>query len=163
MKRFIVLGMVLLGIWSAGEAQRSSNDVREQTLKFQRLAALIDAFYVDTVNLPKLTEDAIVKMLSDLDPHSVYISKEEMEDMNEPLEGGFFGIGIQFSILRDTLMVVSVVPGGPSEKVGLLDGDRIVEVNGENIAGVKLSNSAVRKKLKGEKGTLVRIKVLRNG
>ena len=163
MKRFIVLVVIVLGGLAAGQAQRNNNDVREQTLKFQRLVALIDAFYVDTVNLPKLTEDAIVKMLSDLDPHSVYISKEEMEEMNEPLEGGFYGIGIQFSILRDTLMVVSVVPGGPSEKVGLLDGDRIIVVNGENIAGVKLSNSAVRKKLKGEKGTLVRIKVLRNG
>ncbi|WP_251619882.1 S41 family peptidase [Odoribacter lunatus] len=163
MRRLIILSMVLFGILRIGQAQNNNNAVREQTLKYQRLMALIDAFYVDTVNLPKLTEDAIVKVLSDLDPHSVYISKEEMEDMNEPLEGGFYGIGIQFSLLRDTLMVVSVVPGGPSEKVGLLDGDRIVEVNGENIAGVKLSNSAVRKKLKGEKGTLVRIKVLRNG
>ncbi len=101
MKRFIVLVVIVLGGLAAGQAQRNNNDVREQTLKFQRLVALIDAFYVDTVNLPKLTEDAIVKMLSDLDPHSVYISKEEMEEMNEPLEGGFYGIGIQFSILRD--------------------------------------------------------------
>lgn len=163
MRRFFVLSIVLLSMLMIGRAQRNNNDVREQTLKFQRLIALIDAFYVDTVNLPQLTEEAIVQVLAGLDPHSVYISKDEMEDMNEPLEGGFFGIGIQFSILRDTLMVVSVVPGGPSEKVGLQAGDRIVAVNGENIAGVKLSNSAVRKKLKGEKGTLVQIKVLRNG
>ncbi|GHV65859.1 peptidase S41 [Bacteroidia bacterium] len=123
---------------------------------------LIDVFYVDTVNLHKLTEGAIVKVLSDLDPHSVYISKEELDDMNEPLEGGFFGIGIQFTILRDTLMVVAVVQGGPSEKVGLKAGDRILTVNDENIAGVKLSNSGVRKKLKGDRGTVVIVGVLRD-
>ena len=86
--------------------------------------AYIDAFYVDTVNLQKLTEDAIIKALSDLDPHSVYITKEEVDEMNEPLEGGFFGIGIQFTILRDTLAVVAIVPGGPSEKAGLMRPDR---------------------------------------
>ena len=123
--------------------------------------ALIDAFYVDTVNLQQLTEDAIVKVLSDLDPHSVYISKEEVDEMNEPLEGGFFGIGIQFSILRDTLMVVDVVAGGPSEKVGLKAGDRIVEIDGEPVAGKKISNTDVRKRLKGEKGTVVKVRVLR--
>ena len=72
---------------------------------------MIDAAYVDTVNLKKLTEDAIVKVLADLDPHSVYISKEEVEEANEPLDGGFFGIGIQFNVLNDTLLVVDVVPG----------------------------------------------------
>ena len=135
--------------------------MREQSVKYQRLMALIDAFYVDTVNLQQLTEDAIVKVLSDLDPHSVYISKEEVDEMNEPLEGGFFGIGIQFSILRDTLMVVDVVAGGPSEKVGLKAGDRIVEIDGEPVAGKKISNTDVRKRLKGEKGTVVKVRVLR--
>ena len=76
--------------------------------------------------------------MSDLDPHSVYITKEEVDEMNEPLEGGFFGIGIQFTILRDTLAVVAIVPGGPSEKAGLMAGDRIVSVDGENIAGKKI-------------------------
>ena len=102
---------------------------------------MIDAAYVDTVNLKKLTEDAIVKVLADLDPHSVYISKEEVEEANEPLDGGFFGIGIQFNVLNDTLLVVDVVAGGPSEKVGLLAGDRIVAVDGENIAGIGISNT----------------------
>lgn len=149
--------------WQAGRlsAQNHPNQVREQSIKYQRLMALIDAFYVDTVNLHKLTEEAIVKVLAELDPHSVYISREEVDEMNEPLEGGFFGIGIQFSILRDTLMVVDVVPGGPSEKVGLRAGDRMVEIDGENIAGKKLSNTGVRKRLKGEKGTAVNVKVLR--
>lgn len=165
MKRLSILGMILLlaGIHTGKVmAQNRENQVRDQSIKYQRLMALIDAFYVDTVNLHKLTEDAIVKVLAELDPHSVYISKEEVDEMNEPLEGGFFGIGIQFTILRDTLMVVSVVPGGPSEKVGLRAGDRIVVVDGEDIAGKKLSNTEVRKRLKGEKGTPVNVKVLRD-
>lgn len=164
MKRIVIWGVFLLlaGVhFSPVTAQLRENQVRDQSIKYQRLMALIDAFYVDTVNLQKLTEDAIVKVLADLDPHSVYISKEEVDEMNEPLEGGFFGIGIQFNILRDTLMVVSVVPGGPSEKVGLLAGDRIIAVNGENIAGKKLSNTDVRNRLKGEKGTVVNVGVLR--
>ena len=164
MKKILILGIILLmaGV-QAGKvmAQNRENQVRDQSIKYQRLMALIDAFYVDTVNLHQLTEDAIVKVLADLDPHSVYISKEEVDEMNEPLEGGFFGIGIQFTLLRDTLMVVAIVPGGPSEKVGLHAGDRIVAVNGENIAGKKLSNTEVRKRLKGEKGTPVNVKVLR--
>ena len=142
-------------------AQNHENQVREQSIKYQRLMALIDAFYVDTVNLQKLTEDAVVKVLSDLDPHSVYISKEEVDEMNEPLEGGFFGIGIQFTLLRDTLVVVAIVPGGPSEKAGLRAGDRILTVDGENIAGKKISNTDVRKRLKGEKGSVVNVGVWR--
>lgn len=164
MKKILILGIILLlGGWVGrqGMAQTRENQVKEQSIKYQRLMALIDAFYVDTVNLQRLTEDAIVKVLADLDPHSVYISQEEVEEMNEPLEGGFFGIGIQFTILHDTLMVVAVVPGGPSEKVGLQPGDRIVAVNGENIASKKLSNTEVRKRLKGEKGTPVNVTVVR--
>ena len=139
------------------------NEVHKQTLKFQRLLALIDAFYVEDVDLNKISEKAIVSMLAELDPHSVYISKEEVMEMNEPLEGGFFGIGIQFNILRDSLIVVATVPGGPSERVGLNAGDRIIEIDGENVAGVGLNNSGVRKRLKGEKGTIVEIKVKRSG
>ena len=93
--------MLFLIGWQAEQvvAQNRPNQVREQSIKYQRLMGLVDAFYVDTVNLQRLTEDAIVKVLADLDPHSVYISKEEVDEMNEPLEGGFFGIGIQFNIL----------------------------------------------------------------
>lgn len=162
MKKIVIWGILLFGVCCTATAQWDEGQLRRQSMKYQRLLALVNAFYVDSVNLEKLTEDAVVKVLSDLDPHSVYISREEVEEMNEPLEGSFFGIGIQFTIYQDTLMVVSVVPGGPSEKVGLLPGDRIIEVEGENIAGVKLTNLDVRKRLKGEKGTLVRIKVLRD-
>ena len=140
MKKIIIWGILLFGVCCTATAQWDEGQLRRQSMKYQRLLALVNAFYVDSVNLEKLTEDAVVKVLSDLDPHSVYISREEVEEMNEPLEGSFFGIGIQFTIYQDTLMVVSVVPGGPSEKVGLLPGDRIIEVEGENIAGVKLTN-----------------------
>lgn len=164
MKRILVLGIICLLAGLQTEwvmAQNKPNQVRDQSIKYQRLMALIDAFYVDTVNLQRLTEDAIVKVLADLDPHSVYITREEVDEMNEPLEGGFFGIGIQFTILHDTLTVVSVVPGGPSEKVGLHAGDRIIAVDGDEIVGKKLSNTEVRKRLKGEKGTAVNVKVSR--
>jgi carboxyl-terminal processing protease len=137
--------------------------VKHQAIKYQNLLALIDAFYVDTVNLEKLTEDAVIKVLADLDPHSVYISKDEIKEMNEPLQGSFSGIGIQFNILRDTLMVVGTVPGGPSEKVGVRAGDRIVKIDDENVAAVGLKNTGVFKKLRGEKGTLVTILVKRKG
>ncbi len=163
-KNLLALGIVLLVTsWQIENvsAQRRENQVRDESVKYQRLMALIDAFYVDTVDLHKLTESAIVKVLANLDPHSVYISKEEVDEMNEPLEGGFFGIGIQFAVLRDTLMVVDVVAGGPSEKVGMRAGDRIVEIDGENIAGKHITNTGVRSRLKGEKGTTVNVKVLR--
>ena len=118
MKRVLLSAVALLIAclsWENADAQRKPREVQEQAIKYQRLMQMIDAAYVDTVNLKKLTEDAIVKVLADLDPHSVYISKEEVEEANEPLDGGFFGIGIQFNVLNDTLLVVDVVAGGPSE------------------------------------------------
>ena len=166
MKRVLLSAVALLIAclsWENADAQRKPREVQEQAIKYQRLMQMIDAAYVDTVNLKKLTEDAIVKVLADLDPHSVYISKEEVEEANEPLDGGFFGIGIQFNVLNDTLLVVDVVAGGPSEKVGLLAGDRIIAVDGENIAGIGISNTDVRKRLKGEKGSIVKVKVKRGG
>ena len=137
MKRVLLSAVALLIAclsWQSVSAQRDMQAVREQSIKYQQLMQLIAGYYVDTVNLKKVTEDAIVKVLADLDPHSVYIPREELEEANEPLEGGFFGIGIQFNVLHDTLTVVDVVAGGPSEKVGLLAGDRITEVDGESVS-----------------------------
>ena len=164
MRRVLLSAVALLIAslsWQSVSAQRDMQAVREQSIKYQQLMQLVAGYYVESVNLKKITEDAIVKVLADLDPHSVYIPREELEEANEPLEGGFFGIGIQFNVLRDTLTVVDVVAGGPSEKVGLLAGDRILVVDGENIAGVGISNTDVRKRLKGEKGTIVKVKVKR--
>lgn len=135
---------------------------REQTFKMTRVLDLIDKLYVDTTNQEKLVETGIIAMLKELDPHSVYISKDEVKSMNEPLEGNFEGIGIQFSILDDTLMVVAVIPGGPSERVGLMAGDRIIYVDTANIAGVGLTNPKVQKMLRGRKGTTVNVKVKRH-
>lgn len=139
----------------------AQESVQESQLKFGRLLRLIDGYYVDTANVEKLTEDAIVHMLGELDPHSVYISKEEVKKMNEPLKGNFEGIGISFNIFKDTLMVTTTIPGGPSEEVGLRAGDRIIEVDGKNIAGIGLKNSDVFDMLRGKKGTEVEVTVLR--
>lgn len=158
-----MLTLMACGSLGSASGQRDERAVREQATKYLRLMQMIDAVYVDTVDLARLTEDAIVKVLADLDPHSQYISREEVEEANEPLEGGFFGIGIQFAVLNDTLVVVDVVAGGPSEKVGLLAGDRIVSVDGENIAGVGLKAWDVRKKLKGPEGSVVNVGVWRRG
>lgn len=135
--------------------------VQQNQLKFGRLLRLVDSYYVDSVNVEKLTEKAIVSLLSELDPHSMYMSKDEVDKMNEPLVGNFEGIGISFNIFKDTLLVLATISGGPSEKVGLLAGDRIVEVDKKNIAGTGLKNSDVFDLLRGEKGTVVELKVLR--
>jgi len=129
--------------------------------KFDALLQYINYAYVDSTDDNKLVEDAIVAVLKELDPHSVYIPKEELKKMNEPLVGNFEGVGIQFNILHDTLMVVSPISGGPSEKVGLRAGDKIVEVDGENIAGIGLQNSDVQEKLRGKKGTKVNVGIKR--
>lgn len=135
----------------------------EGSKKFDALLQLINYAYVDSTDENKLVESAIIASLKELDPHSVYIPKEELEKMNEPLVGNFEGIGIQFNILHDTLMVVSPISGGPSEKVGLMAGDKIIEVDGETIAGIGLQNSDVQDKLRGKKGTKVNVGIKRRG
>ena len=135
--------------------------VQKNQMKFGRLLRLIDGFYVDSANVDELTEKAIVHMLSELDPHSVYSSKEEVDKMNEALVGNFEGIGISFNIFKDTLLITTIIPGGPSEKVGLRAGDRILQVDGKNIAGTGMKNSDVVNLIRGEKGTTVAITVLR--
>jgi carboxyl-terminal processing protease len=137
--------------------------VQQNQLKFGRLLRLVDSYYVDSANVDELTEKAIVHLLSELDPHSVYMSKDEVDKMNEPLVGNFEGIGISFNIYKDTLLVTTTISGGPSEKVGLRAGDRIVEVDSNNVAGIGLKNSDVFGMLRGKKGTTVNLKVLRKG
>lgn len=155
---FFLIVTLIISSFSTVSAQES---VQQNQLKFGRLLRLIDGYYVDSANVDKLTEDAIVHVLSELDPHSVYISKEEVEKMNEPLKGNFEGIGISFNIFKDTLLVTTTIAGGPSEKVGLRAGDRIVEVDNKNITGIGLKNSDVFDLLRGDKGTKVDLKILR--
>ncbi len=141
----------------------SAQVLTEETFKIGRTLNLIEANYVDTLDIGKLTEKVIIEMLRELDPHSTYISAKDVRDMNEPLLGNFEGIGIQFNILRDSILVVEPISGGPSEKVGLLAGDRIIKINGENVAGTGISTNGVRSRLLGPKGTIVNINVARRG
>ncbi|HQV00752.1 MAG TPA: S41 family peptidase, partial [Bacteroidia bacterium] len=131
------------------------------TNKIASLFQIIDLFYVDTVNEQKVVDDGIRSMLKDLDPHSVYIPADELKETNEPLVGKFEGIGVQFNILQDTIMVTNTIPGGPSEKLGIMAGDRIVNINGELVAGIKIKNNDVLKKLRGDKGTKVKVDIYR--
>ncbi len=131
------------------------------TQKFDEVLTYINRLYVDDVDTQKLTDAAIVAMLEKLDPHSTFISKEEVEDANEQINGNFVGIGIRFQILRDTLMVVATIPGGPSEKLGLLPGDKIVRIGVENVAGIGLKNKEVRDRLLGDRGTKVTVAIQR--
>lgn len=133
----------------------------QSSYKLSRVLDVINMFYVDTVNNDKLVEAAIVEMLKELDPHSVYVSKDEVKEMNEPLEGNFEGIGVQFNIFNDTIMVVNPIPGGPSEKLGIRAGDRIIKIDGQLVAGVGIKNNDVFKKLRGKKGTEVNISIAR--
>lgn len=132
-----------------------------QNHKLRMAEAAISQFYVDTVNEGKLVEDAIKGMLEGLDPHSQYSNPEETRELNEPLTGNFSGIGISFNMNQDTLYVIQTVSGGPSERVGILAGDRIIAVNDTVIAGVKMKNSDIMKRLRGPKGTDVDVKVVR--
>lgn len=129
--------------------------------KLNEILNHINNYYVDTVNNKQLAEAAIVGMLEKLDPHSTYISKEDVDDANEKINGSFVGVGIRFQILKDTIVVVQTIPGGPSEKLGILAGDKIVNIEGICVAGIGLKNSQVREKLLGELGTKVKVDIKR--
>ena len=144
-------------------AQAQMTNPGGTTEKFATLLNYIELMYVDSVNSEELTEKAIVHLLEELDPHSVYLSKEEVQSANEPLMGSFDGIGVQFNILHDTILVVEPIQGGPSEKLGIRSGDKIVKIDGENVAGIGIKNSDVMKKLKGPKGTKVTVGIERSG
>ena len=159
--RYIKKPIIVLFFLFFGKITSAQYVASEGIKKIDALFQIINYTYVDSTDENKLVEEAIVAILKDLDPHSVYIPKKELEKMNEPLLGNFEGVGIQFNILHDTLIIVSPISGGPSEKVGLRAGDKIIEVDGENIAGIGLQNSDVQKKLRGDKGTKVKVAVKR--
>jgi len=138
-------------------------DSKATVQKFASLLQMINYYYVDSTNQAELTEQAIVAMLKELDPHSVYISKDEVQKANEPLQGNFEGVGIQFQLYKDTILVVAAVPGGPSDKLGITAGDKIITINGEEAFGSKVTNSYVMERLRGQKGTKVKIEILRKG
>ncbi|MCF8346680.1 MAG: S41 family peptidase [Bacteroidales bacterium] len=130
-------------------------------LKLMEVMDKVSNYYVDSLDEQAFVEQTITQMLHELDPHSSYIGAEELKEMSEQLNGEFEGIGISFNILNDTIFVVGTIQGGPSEMVGLLAGDRIIRVDDENVAGVGITNTGVQKRLKGDKGTSVDVKIYR--
>lgn len=131
--------------------------------KVDQLLQLMDRAYVDPLNLDSITDEAMEELVKRLDPHSAYIPKEDLERVNSELSASFSGIGVQFTIQNDTVRIVAVIAGGPSEGVGVLAGDKLVEVNDSSFTGKKMSNERVMSTLRGEKGTEVKLGILRNG
>ena len=144
-------------------AQNNNKLLQSPARKLQLAEFAISNLYVDPVDENQLVETAIISMLEKLDPHSTYSDPEEVKKLKEPLQGNFEGIGIQFNMATDTLFVIQPVSGGPSEKAGILAGDRIIEVNDTVIAGVKMNTDEVMRRLRGKKGTQVRLGVQRRG
>lgn len=158
-KQFYLIILVL----SVAVNAHAQNNSSFSAYKFVRFIQYLSGNYVDTINVNKLVDDAIIDILEQLDPHSIYISKEDVQAMNEPLEGNFEGIGVEFNILNDTLMVVNPISGGPSERVGIKAGDRIVAIDGKPITNIGLKIPDVHKLLRGPKGTKVNVRILRKG
>ena len=159
-------GIIFIFLLMLIGATKLEAQITQEQIEFQKFGGvidLIDNFYMDSAKTSDLIENAIVDVLEHLDPHSVYIPKKEVEATNEPLIGNFDGVGIQFNLLNDTVVVANVIPGGPSEKVGVVAGDKIIRVNDTLISGVKIANSGVMSKLRGLKGTKVVVSILRRG
>ena len=152
----------LLSVSAFAQFRVNHND-ESPLRKLQFAEVAISNLYVDKVDEEKLVENAIRGMLDKLDPHSSYLTPKEVEQSNEPLNGNFEGIGVQFNMIEDTLLVIQPVTNGPSEKVGIIAGDRIVSVNDTAIAGVKMSKEEIMKRLRGPKGTKVRLGIVRQG
>lgn len=155
-----ILPFILCACAIAAQAQHSNNDALR---KLQMAEFAITNLYVDKVDENKLVEEAIIRMLAQLDPHSTYNDAQEVKKMNEPLQGNFEGIGVQFQVIEDTLLVIQPVSNGPSEKVGILSGDRIVAVNDTAIAGVRMSTEDIMSRLRGPKDSEVKLTVVRRG
>ena len=154
--------LLIAALCSLTASAQSLNDIDfEQLKKLQVAQAAITSLYVDSVDQKKLAEDAIRGMLKELDPHSSYSNPEETKKLNEPLEGSFEGIGVQFNMVEDTLVVIQTISKGPSERAGILAGDRIVFVDKDTIAGVKMDRTDIMKKLRGPKDTKVTLGIVR--
>jgi carboxyl-terminal processing protease len=159
-RKSLLLAALLLPLSASAQF---SIKVDKPIKKLQIAEMAIEELYVDTVNEQRLVEDAIRGMLRELDPHSSYSTAKETRAMNEPLQGSFEGIGVQFNMVEDTLLVIQTVHGGPSEKAGLLAGDRIVSVGDSVIAGVKMSKEEIMRRLRGPKGSRAELGIVRRG
>ena len=164
MKRISIISLLCLITALTASAQLKLNFGSDSPIRKLQIAEMaVTNLYVDSVDEQKLVEDAIVGMLQKLDPHSSYSTAKETKALTESLQGSFDGIGVQFNMVDDTLMVIQPVLKGPSEKVGILAGDRIVTVNDTAIAGVKMAKEEIMKRLRGKKGTKVKLGVIRRG
>lgn len=159
----MALGMFIGSKLNTVSPNPSKIVLRNSGGKIEQLIKLVERRYVDTVDVPMITEQTLQALLQQLDPYSSYIPAAHYEEVNQPLEGNFEGVGIEFYTLNDTLLVVSPISGGPSEQVGIRGGDKIVTVDGETIAGVAMSNDQIIKLLRGSKGSKVQVSVKRNG
>lgn len=162
MKRNIIIAFILSAFslfFAKSTSAQTAIQVNSQ--KFATLLYLIDNYYVDSTSCDSVTEKAIVAMLKELDPHSAYISKNDVAKANEPLVGSFEGIGVTFQLIRDTITVISPTAGGPSEKVGIMAGDKFIKIDGEDSFGKKVDNEYVQNHLRGKKGTKVTVSVKR--
>jgi len=158
----LIVGIVI-GLKLNKGSVRTSLLVNPKTDKLTNVLKYIENDYVDTFGMPRLVELTLPSVLKNLDPHSIYIPASEFQNVNEPLEGGFDGIGVQFNMPNDTIVVINTIKGGPSEKLGILAGDRIVKINGKNVAGIKFPNDSVPRLLKGATGTKVKVSIKRKG
>ncbi len=156
-KTLIIIASILLTTYC------SASNIKNEAQRFMEILYYIDMMYVDTANIEQLTTSAITKMLAELDPHSQYIPADEVEAMNEHIQGKFEGVGISYNIINDTLTVIDVISGGPSEKVGILPGDRITHVNDTSINGKNAKRSEIQRRLRGKKGSIVDVTVVRTG
>jgi len=159
----VIFGIFLGNRLSQSQPSGFQNFSLQTPNKLSTIVDLIENAYVDSVAKDKMIEDAIPGLLKELDPHTTYISASDMQEVTEEMQGNFGGIGVQFSIHNDTVHVVDVVSGGPSYKLGIQAGDRIVMVNDTNIAGIKIKNEDVLHLLRGEKGTTVKVGIKRMG
>lgn len=161
MRRYIIFFAAFLPFAVCGQELRITSEDVQQIKKFDTFFGLLTATYVDKVDTSALIEHAIKETLAELDPHSVYLSAEEMKEETENFQGNFSGIGITFNVLRDTVVVIDVIRGGPSEQVGILPNDRMVAIDGESAVGI--SRKDAQRRMRGEKGTVVAFEVLRGG
>lgn len=159
---FIIIILLVLLLLKYRDNDEQFNFVYHSS-KLSKVIESIDSYYVDSVDAQKLEKEAIYEILKNLDPHSTYLPPKETKSSNEEITGKFFGIGIRFNIISDTIMVVNTISGGPSAKVGINAGDRIVTCDDSTIAGVKITNERAMSLLKGDKGTVVRLGIKRNG
>ena len=153
----------ILGRLLPGDNSHPPMTIKPSNDKIGNILSIVEAKYVDTVNRQAIVEDAIPYILKKLDPHSVYIPARDFQRMNEPLQGNFEGIGVSFNMLTDTVFIISTIPGGPSEKVGVMAGDKIIYVGDSLVAGQNIPDQGIISLLKGPRGTEVNIRVLRKG